>query len=101
MSAVRVFGRFAVPAARVGGARRYLPTRQLRSIATYVHANHATALSQIQSKVETSSSDFQANAQDMDAVVARMREIHAKIEAGGGEKARQKHLDRGKMLARE
>ena len=37
----------------------------------------------------------------MDEVMARMERLHQKIEGGGPVKAREKHLARGKMLARE
>ena len=37
----------------------------------------------------------------MGEVMAKMNELHAKIERGGPEKARQKHVARGKMLPRE
>jgi 3-methylcrotonyl-CoA carboxylase beta subunit len=101
MSPTSGIGRLVLQASRVGGARRYLPASQLRSIATYVYNNHATALSQIQSKAEPSSHDFKINATDMESVVTQMKELHAKVEAGGTAKAREKHLARGKMLPRE
>lgn len=101
MPPVNGLGRVVLRASHNGGTRRILPARQMRSIATYVYANHARALSQIQSKAEPSSSDFKTNAQEMNAVVEQFKELHAKIEAGGSAKAREKHVARGKMLPRE
>jgi len=37
----------------------------------------------------------------MGEVMARVQELHQKIEAGGTAKARDKHIARGKMLPRE
>ncbi len=37
----------------------------------------------------------------MGEVMARMQELHKKIEGGGSAKARDKHIARGKMLPRE
>ena len=37
----------------------------------------------------------------MGEVMARMEGLHHKIEGGGPAKAKEKHLARGKMLARE
>ena len=37
----------------------------------------------------------------MGEVMARMQELHKKIQEGGSGKAREKHIARGKMLPRE
>jgi len=37
----------------------------------------------------------------MGEAMARMRELHQKIEEGGPARAREKHVARGKMLPRE
>ena len=37
----------------------------------------------------------------MQAVIDSMRSLHAKIEEGGPNKAKEKHIARGKMLPRE
>lgn len=37
----------------------------------------------------------------MGEVMARMEELHRKVEGGGSAKAREKHISRGKMLPRE
>jgi len=55
----------------------------------------------IQSQLDIRSEDFRANAERMRALVADLREKVEKISAGGDEAARQKHVARGKLLARE
>ncbi|KAK5157114.1 Methylcrotonoyl-CoA carboxylase beta chain, mitochondrial [Recurvomyces mirabilis] len=37
----------------------------------------------------------------MSAATSNLSDLHAKVSRGGNEKARQKHLDRGKMLVRD
>ena len=78
-----------------------LSTILSRSIATHTYNHHATQLSVLPSKVDTSSKDYKENAAQFNDVMAQMRELHARIEKGGPEKAREKHVARGKMLPRE
>jgi 3-methylcrotonyl-CoA carboxylase beta subunit len=51
--------------------------------------------------VDTSSPEFIENAKQMATAIASLKGLHANIERGGPEKARDKHLARGKMLPRE
>ena len=37
----------------------------------------------------------------MGELMARMSELHARVAEGGPQKAKEKHVARGKMLARE
>jgi 3-methylcrotonyl-CoA carboxylase beta subunit len=53
------------------------------------------------SRINPRSSDFQANAEAMQQVVTDLRQRIEKIALGGPEAARQKHIARGKLLARE
>ena len=55
----------------------------------------------IESKLNTRSEDFKANAAAMRAVVNDLRVQVAKVEEGGGAAARAKHEARGKLLPRE
>jgi 3-methylcrotonyl-CoA carboxylase beta subunit len=55
----------------------------------------------IQSQIDKDSSEFAANEAHMRALVADLQEKLEKVEQGGGEKARDKHTQRGKMLPRE
>ncbi len=74
---------------------------QKRSIATHTYNHHASTLSVLPTNVDKSSTDYQENARQMGEAMARMQELHHKIEAGGSAKARDKHIARGKMLPRE
>ena len=98
------------PALRIGLLSRTKPTRldptnpwrqHCRSIATHTSSHHASALSVLPTKVDTSSADFKENAMRFDELMTSMREIHEKVALGGPQKAREKHLARGKMLPRE
>lgn len=48
-----------------------------------------------------SSSDYQKNYTHMETLVADLKLTLSKVHQGGGEKARQKHTSRGKLLARD
>lgn len=72
-----------------------------RSIATHTYSHHAKQLSILPTNVDTSSSTFRDNASKFNALMSQMEDLHRKIEKGGTEKAREKHLAKGKMLVRE
>jgi 3-methylcrotonyl-CoA carboxylase beta subunit len=55
----------------------------------------------LKTKVAVRSEEFKANAEAMAKLVSDLREKIAKVELGGGEDARKKHTDRGKLLPRE
>lgn len=74
---------------------------QRRSIATHPYSHHARALSELPTGIDTSSGDYKDNAREFGVVMARLQELHSKIEQGGPQKAREKHVARGKMLPRE
>ena len=54
----------------------------------------------LESKLNARSADFLANAEAMRALVEDLRQRVAQVEQGGGESARKKHTDRGKLLPR-
>jgi len=54
----------------------------------------------IDTKLNPRSADFQANVQAMRALVDDLRAQVRKVSEGGGEAARKKHMDRGKLLPR-
>ncbi len=58
-------------------------------------------MSVIKSKVNVSSAEFQKNTLAMQEVVSDMKEKLAVIRQGGHEKAREKHISRGKLLPRD
>ena len=57
----------------------------------------------VQLKMSVNSEDktFKANKASMEALVAELNELVAKIELGGGDKARSRHTSRGKLLPRD
>ncbi len=58
-------------------------------------------MSVIHSKINLHSEEFKANAEAMKEQIAPLRDTAAIIAEGGGEKACQRHLSRGKMLPRQ
>lgn len=58
-------------------------------------------MAHIKSSIDTSSEDFAGNAEAMAEVVADLRDTVGKVAEGGSERAREKHLKRGKLLPRE
>ncbi len=53
------------------------------------------------SGINLRSPEFRANAAAMQAHVAKLRALIAAVELGGGARARERHLSRGKLLPRE
>ncbi|KAI9812790.1 MAG: Methylcrotonoyl-CoA carboxylase beta chain, mitochondrial [Pycnora praestabilis] len=72
-----------------------------RTMAYYTSTHQTKAISVLPTSVDTSSSEFQENAQQMDKVMAELTQLHERINEGGPHKAREKHVARGKMLARD
>jgi len=60
-----------------------------------------TAMNQIAIKMNSRSEEFKQNKQAMQELVDDLNQLAAKIQLGGGEKAREKHLARGKLLPRQ
>ena len=58
-------------------------------------------MSVIKSSVSTRSEDFAQNRESMLALVRDLKDGVETVKQGGGEKARQRHLDRGKLLPRD
>ena len=58
-------------------------------------------MSTIKSNLNTRSDEFRANAKAMRALVADLREKTDKVARGGSDEARERHLARGKLLARD
>ncbi|KAF9891182.1 hypothetical protein FE257_004746 [Aspergillus nanangensis] len=88
-------------------SRRLLLTRRFpspvyaRTVASYTHRHHASAISVLPTAVDTSSPDFQENAEQMKQLVDRMATLHSTVSQGGPQKAKDKHIARGKMLPRD
>ena len=58
-------------------------------------------MSELQTSVNLRSEDFKQNAATMAALVDDLNEKVAKIQLGGGERSRARHLSRGKLLPRD
>ncbi len=58
-------------------------------------------MSHYQSKLNTRAPEFQANRENMLALVTDLKEKVDVVCLGGNERARQKHIDRGKLLPRD
>ncbi len=65
------------------------------------HWLKATAVSVIKSQILTSCEAFRANKVQMETLTAEIGAIAAKTAEGGSQAARQRHLARGKLLARQ
>lgn len=84
--------------------RRQTPrclTQCKRSAATYTSPHQAAQISVIPTAVDANSKTYRDNAASMSSLVDKMTQLHANAAQGGPEKARQKHLERGKMLVRD
>lgn len=75
--------------------------RHIRFAATFTYPQHAQAISVLPSAVDKSSHDFKDNAAQLSDVMNKYTDLHKKIQRGGPQKARDKHVQRGKMLARD
>src|SRR5512137_1601531 len=58
-------------------------------------------MSTLDTTIEAGSADFRRNAEAMRGLVADLRAKVSTVELGGGEKARARHTERGKLLPRE
>jgi acetyl-CoA carboxylase carboxyltransferase component len=58
-------------------------------------------MDRIESRVNISSAEFRYNREVTDAAVTKLRAEIDRIRAGGSEESRKRHLERGKLLARD
>lgn len=77
------------------------PTQARRGVATFTPPHQASAISLIQSNVDTTSEEFKENEQNMAEVMGKMQELTRQVHLGGSSKAREKHIARKKMLPRD
>src|SRR4029453_14038666 len=59
------------------------------------------ALRILSTSIDKNAADFRANAERMRALVAELQERRAEAALGGSEKARERHVGRGKLLPRD
>src|SRR4029077_2286349 len=74
------------------------PDSRARSCSSANQRGHMAA---IESTLNVRSDEFRANAERLRSLVADLREKTSVISRGGSDEARQKHLHRGKLLARD
>ena len=72
-----------------------------RWIANHPDTLQSSIISVLPTTVDTSSAEFKQNALEMNQRIAELEELHLRIAQGGPLKNREKHIARGKMLARE
>jgi hypothetical protein len=69
---------------------------------TRFQSSHTAAtMNLLESGVNISGDDFKVNSAEMAAAVSQLRSRLHVVEKGGGEKAMQKHTERGKLHARD
>ncbi|XP_012520077.1 PREDICTED: methylcrotonoyl-CoA carboxylase beta chain, mitochondrial [Propithecus coquereli] len=66
-----------------------------------LHAYHGDSVASLGTKPDSSSAIYQENYEQMKALVNQLRERVQHIKLGGDEKARTRHISRGKLLPRE
>ncbi|MCO5610058.1 hypothetical protein L7F22_064293 [Adiantum nelumboides] len=84
--------------------RRLLQSKQRHGITLRLHStssSEATATSVLANNVDANSADFEANRAHMSGLIADLDKLQGRIALGGPEKARLRHVGRGKMLARD
>ncbi|KAI3329665.1 ClpP/crotonase-like domain-containing protein [Ustulina deusta] len=89
---------------RTAAPRRAPPhpaTAPARTIASYTAPYQASAVSVLQSNVDTSSDEFRENERLMGEAMARLEQLTRAVQAGGSARAREKHIARKKMLPRD
>lgn len=64
-------------------------------------ATSGNAMPKLKTRVDTKSENFAANAGANRALAEDLRHVSRKIALGGSERAREKHLSRGKLLPRD
>lgn len=75
--------------------------QQKRCIASFTDPQHAKAISILPTLVDKSSQEYKDNVASYEPIMQKYADLHSKIEQGGPEKARRKHIERGKLLARD
>ncbi|EEA23826.1 Methylcrotonoyl-CoA carboxylase beta chain, mitochondrial [Talaromyces marneffei ATCC 18224] len=98
----------------IAGQRRVIPLRKnvfnnnaaavrssSRPVSNYTFPHHANAISVLPTTVDPESADYKENAAQMNELLEHMTQLHDRIAQGGNQKAREKHIARGKMLPRD
>lgn len=72
-----------------------------RNVATYTSPQQASQISVLRTSVDRNDSRYRENAAAMTDLMTNLASLHEKAARGGPDKARQKHIERGKMLVRD
>ncbi|KAI1614010.1 propionyl-CoA carboxylase beta chain [Exophiala viscosa] len=80
---------------------RIRPCVHVRTAATFTHPRHAQAISVLPTLVDKSSPEYKENASQLSSIMAKYADLHQKINRGGPQKSRDKHIQRGKLLVRD
>jgi 3-methylcrotonyl-CoA carboxylase beta subunit len=72
-----------------------------RTAATYTSRHQAAQISVLQTAVDTNSTSYVDNKKSMQELLDTFTTLHRNAALGGSDKAREKHVARGKMLVRE
>ncbi|KAL2209124.1 methylcrotonoyl-CoA carboxylase beta chain [Sarocladium strictum] len=76
-------------------------TVQRRSAASLTPPHHSSSISRIPTSVDTSSPEYLDNHASMTTTMRNLQELSLRVQKGGSDKAREKHLARNKMLPRD
>ena len=80
---------------------RLVAPSQQRSVATYTSPQQASQISILQTAVDKNRDGFKENAAALGELTEKVARLHEKAAEGGPQKARDKHVQRGKMLVRD
>lgn len=87
---------------RVQYVQPAFPSRtQHRSVATYTSPQQASQISVLQTAVDKNSDGYKENAASLGDLTQKIAALHEKAAQGGPQKAKDKHVQRGKMLVRD
>ncbi|XP_037004954.2 methylcrotonoyl-CoA carboxylase beta chain, mitochondrial [Artibeus jamaicensis] len=81
--------------------RRLAAWRCARASAPGLRTYHRDSVATLGTQPDSSSAVYQENYEQMKALVNQLHERAQKIRLGGSQKARERHLSRGKLLPRE
>ncbi|KAI5209483.1 beta subunit of 3-methylcrotonyl-CoA carboxylase [Aureobasidium subglaciale] len=72
-----------------------------RTAATYTSRHQAAQISVLQTAVDKNSTSYVDNKKSMQELLDKFTDLHRNAALGGSEKAREKHVSKGKMLVRD
>src|SRR5688572_15363455 len=72
-----------------------------RSIASLTPPHHSSSISRLPTSVDTSSPEYLDNHASMTTTMRRLQDLSLRVQKGGSDKAREKHIARNKMLPRD